>query len=279
MRYKQSHYRANTLKIPFGTGPNENSNLYYGNMLTKKDGDAGRNFLNDIIFQVVKERVFRRYGALDPFRLLRNMLSSQPMCFNLFGMMKNDLLLATDFWKIHFPEIKEIIRVELEYAPQPAAKYLNDRTAFDSYFEYITVNSKKGLIGIEVKFTEPFSQQHYDSEYYRRWSGSVDSPWIDGTCEQLSNINYNQLWRDHLLVVSMINQPNSEFQEGKLVLIRHPDDSDCERCIEQYKKHLKPDNKTFREFQLSNFLSPFNKIKTDQIVQKWLDDFKLRYIA
>ena len=43
-------------------------------------------------------------------------------------------------------------------------RQLNDRTAFDAYFEYFTKEANHGIIGVEVKFTEPFSCLLYTSD-------------------------------------------------------------------------------------------------------------------
>ncbi len=209
MRLKQSNYRANVLKLPFGLGPTKNSTSKYGNMLNETDANSGANFLSPKIFEVVKERVRQGHGAIDDFRLLCNMLSSQPMCFNLFGMMKKGLKLATVFWKKHFPDVVDrVIRVEFEYAPQPASEYLNDRTAFDAYFEYDAVNGGKGFIGVEVKFTEPFSQKEYDTDRYRELAAMSGSPFRSQNEHDLADIRWNQLWRDHLLAFSLLVHPS-----------------------------------------------------------------------
>ena len=227
MRFHQSWYRANILKVPFGIGPKEDSKYYFGNMLRKEDGENGLNFLNLIIYDIANERLALQEGAVEPFRLLNNMLSSQPMCFNLFGMMKYDLNLASKLWNSVFPDkIKEITCINFEYAPIPKENYLNDATAFDVYFEFEDFENKKGFFGIECKYTEPFSQKVYDKPEYRRWMNESNSPWKEDSRDKLMNIEWNQLWRDHLLVESILNQDRNKFNNGFIILIRHPVDID-----------------------------------------------------
>ena len=81
MRFHQSWYRANVLRVPYGTGPKPNSTRPLGNMLTREHGKQGLNFLTPEIFGNAKLRM-QEPGAVEPFRLQHNMLSSQPMCFN-----------------------------------------------------------------------------------------------------------------------------------------------------------------------------------------------------
>ena len=147
MRLHQSKFRADKLKVDFGFGPTVSSNRRYGNMLKTEDGNRGLNFLDPKIFEAVKKRIAKKSGAVETFRLLNNMLSSQPLCFNLFGLMDEDTELATDFWKIHFPErVKRITKVEFEFAPLPKEKYLSDSTAFDVYFEYLNKKDENGFV-------------------------------------------------------------------------------------------------------------------------------------
>jgi len=279
MRLRQSEFRANTLKLPYGTGPTKSSANFYGNMLTEDDANNGANFLSPKIFEVVKERVKQGHGAIDDFRLYRNMLSSQPLCFNLFGLMKNDLKLATAFWKKHFPDtVDEVIKVEFEYAPQPASEYLNDRTAFDVYFEYFTEDADHGIIGIEVKFTEAFSQKVYDTSYYRELVETTGSPWKRESWDNLSDIRWNQLWRDHLLVYSIIKHEYSTHSQGCFVIVRHPEDTECEANVNMYRSFLRSNDKTFVDMPLDKLLSAFDEIELDDEVKAWLGRFRERYL-
>ena len=64
-----------------------------------------------------------------------NLLSSQPLCFNIFGELKLNLNLATLLFKKIFPNIVDkITNIEFEYSPgRKKDKYLNDGTAFDVF--------------------------------------------------------------------------------------------------------------------------------------------------
>ena len=177
MRWHQSWYRARVLRVPHGTGPTPSSRTLYGNMLTGDAASCGLNFLTTDIFELARQRIAAGTGAVDEFRLLRNLLSSQPMAFNLFGTLALNLDVATQMvralWGAH---VKRVTDVRFEWAPRPAGEYLDDRTAFDVFIEYDGALGQPGFIGIEVKLTEPFSQRRYDKPTYRRWM-TPDSPW------------------------------------------------------------------------------------------------------
>ena len=95
MRWHQSWYRAEVLKVAWGTGPAEDSERQLGSILCLQAGANGLNLLTDEIRKVARHRLTEAKGVVEPYRLWHNMLSSQPMCFNLFGPMVVDLGFAT----------------------------------------------------------------------------------------------------------------------------------------------------------------------------------------
>jgi len=95
-RFHQSWYRAFVLGLPPGTGPQEHATSVYGNMLRAEDAASGSNFLTDEIHQIAERRIAED-GTIEPFRCRHNMLSSQPMCFNLIGPLQFRPSLAAAF--------------------------------------------------------------------------------------------------------------------------------------------------------------------------------------
>ena len=279
MRLHQSWYRANVLKVPWGTGPGPKSTSEWGNMLTREDGAKALNFLTPQIFEVAKRRLAEKTGTVDEYRLLHNMLSSQPMCFNLFGPMVDDLNLATRvFRKIVPGGVDRVTKVAIEYAPEPAAEYLNDRTAFDAFAEFIRPDGSKGSLGIETKLTEPFSQKHYDTPEYRRWSNHPDSPWPEEAWPHLAEIGHNQLWRDHLLAVAMVMHPDLDYAWGGLMVVGHPDDAACTAAMETYGGLLKKGDDTLVNCPLDGVVSVVEGEVRNDSHQRWVAGFRKRYL-
>lgn len=279
MRLHQSWYRVGVLGVPCGTGPTPSSTRRLGSMLRRKEGAQGLNFLTPAIFQVAQRRIAAGKGTVEPFRLLHNMLSSQPMCFNLFGPLVDDLDLATTLWQALLPgEVKQVTRVLIEYAPEPAAEYLNDRTAFDAFVEYLDTADRSAFTGIEVKLSEPLSQQRYDGPAYRRWMEGSDSPWRPEARDQVAEKSYNQLWRDHLLAISMINHRDSQFHHGRLMLVRHPGDHHCLSVVQGYQDLLTEDDDTFIDMPLDRLVEAWEGIPLADGLHDWLARFRLRYL-
>jgi hypothetical protein len=274
MRLHQSWYRAEVLKVPYGRGPGPTDTRELGSMLCPADAGAGRNFLTPRIFEVVKNRIAQGGGVAE-YRVLHNMLSSQPMCFNLFGPLADDLERAAGLARaLWVPGLRRVVRVEIEWAPQPRSEYLDDRTSFDAFIEYESATGGLGFLGIETKLTEPFSQRHHDRPSYRRWM-TPEAPWRDNVGGEVDKAAWNQLWRNHLLAWSMLRRKRTPYAEGRCLVVRHPADVRCADVIAGYRQLLR-DTETLEDCPLDRIIASWRgEIGPDS----WLDEFELRYLS
>ena len=279
MRLHQSWYRASVLGVPCGTGPRPASTKHYGNMLRREDGARGLNFLTPVIFEVARARLAKARGVVEPFRLLHNMLSSQPMCFNLFGPLVMDLDLATLLMRQLLPgEVQRVTAVKIEHAPAPASEYLDDSTAFDAFVEYARSDGSEGFVGVETKLTEPFSHKHYDRPTYRRWMKDGRGPWRDDAWFEVSKTPHNQLWRDHLLAVATLRRARSKYTHGALMLVRHPGDRSCDKIVRRYQGLLCAGADTFIDVPLDDLVKRFGRAELQPDARSWLAAFEQRYL-
>lgn len=163
-RLLQSRYRTEVLKEDYGFGPTKNSKKRYGNMLISGE-ETGSNFISDTAFAFAKEKVRQKQDnkalTIDEFRLFNNMLSSMPMCFNLFSDLRKQLhedpAEASRIAQAMFAEIPwiyQLVAVDVEFIPTPIADYTNDKSAFDAMLVVEDQNGQKGLISIETKYTD-----------------------------------------------------------------------------------------------------------------------------
>lgn len=159
-RLLQSMYRVE-IGEEEGTGPTRASKRKYGNMIS--GGEAfGKNFLMKETFEYAKERVANKRGneTIDGFRLFNNLLSSQPMAFNLFHplmlLLKQDPAKVTLAVRSVFRNIPvfEVTEIGLEFIPTPIEKYTNDKSAMDAYIRFVDNKGGKHIIAIETKYTD-----------------------------------------------------------------------------------------------------------------------------
>ena len=84
-------------------------------------------------------------------RLRRNLLSSQPLCFNLFGYLGEHPATLLPWVRQLSPDAEEVVDVALEWAPTDNAL---GGSAFDAFVEYTLPGRRRGFIGIECKYAE-----------------------------------------------------------------------------------------------------------------------------
>ena len=140
---------------------------YYGNYISNgenpKDG-CWKNFLTEFAFNYAKERVNpenkKPYETIESDRLFNNLLSSQPMAFNLFcplrQMREKSPETATKVIKAALPSysIHEVTDVDLEFIPENYKDLTGDKSAMDAIIRFEEEQGKKGFIAIETKYSE-----------------------------------------------------------------------------------------------------------------------------
>ena len=198
-RLHQSKYRAEILNVDF---------VDYGNRLTEADG---RRLLNYYDGLDVRETLRHRYPKYSKNRDA-DMLRSEHIPFNLFApLVKRPGLAEQILNNIFSRRFHPPIRVKFECAPEPAENYLNDHTSFDAYIEARDDHEQLTGIGIEVKYTErgyPIGSTEKkrvndpDSLYWKVTRHS--NVFRDDRSQILVNDDVRQIWRNHLLGLSLI---------------------------------------------------------------------------
>ncbi len=265
-RLHQSKFRAFNLNVPYDE---------YGNYLTKDDASAGLNFYNDFgIFQEVKKR-YPKYSK----PLYANMLRSEHIGFNLFIPFKADTTFGKNVLNdLLSKQIKSIGKIEIEYAPSPAENYLSDRTSFDTYLEYTHVNNQKGIIGIEVKYTE---------HEYKLKSGSKEEKDINNKdskyyiisekCQLfkseamplLTTDKIRQVWRNQLHGESILIQDSDKFKYFTSLTIFPKGNLHFVETSNKYMEMLTSNTDRFLPVTYEDFLSSCRNYCPNDRFNKW----------
>lgn len=203
--------------------------------------NPGANFLpssgfSDAILAYVARReveVRAAGGSLDPVRLRTNLLSSMPLCFNLFGALRAEprsaaelLRRAFDLDIVGLTQVAGIDGIECEWAP-PRAAGIGDRTAFDAVVAYHDGDGRTCLLGVETKYTESFSTTQYGRPNdpkqarrrtsYARWTRSG---WFrPGAEDRLYRPATNQLWRNVMLGAACQELPDVDRVDVAVVAL------------------------------------------------------------
>lgn len=216
-RFHQSWYRAYVLGVAPGTGPRPTDATTYGNMLTRADGAAGKNFLTSQIAAYAEERMARG-GTVEPFRCRHNMLSSQPMCFNLFAPLRTRPALAAALVRSVVGEDVTVDADQVEIEDSPGL--LGDATGLDASIRYRTSDGRGGILGIETKLTEQFSPTVYtleSREAYVWYSTQAEAPFDTDNLDALTDARWNQLWRNQMLTEAIRENEQRELAHQLVV--------------------------------------------------------------
>lgn len=210
-RFLQALWREDR-DLPIGTHldrANPHRVRRLGSRISLAAGRTGANFMTPAIAAVAARALaYREPGAAyDISRLRTNLLSSQPLAFNLFGPLADDLALATRFMAELFPGVlAQVTDILFEHSPgRGDPRFTADRTAFDVVIRGRTPTGARMLICIEMKYSEaghdaapPLHPRH--TEIARASSGlfvNPDDPTLTGSACQ-------QLYRQHCLAAAMI---------------------------------------------------------------------------
>lgn len=277
-RLLQSKWREEN-EIPIGTYKSGGKAVKLGNYIEKKFAfQEQSNFLTKKIREVVNSTLLNKEkGAkIEKTRLFTNLLSSQPLAFNLFGEMVKDLTLATNLFTELFPRrVKEVTEIKFEHSPgRGNKKYTEDHSAFDVFVKYNSTKGKRGFIAIEVKYAENLKDQ--PSSHKKRYEEVADDSniFIKGSFKELKKKPIQQIWRDHLLSIVTLQ----DYQDGFFVFLFPEQNVECQTAIKLYEQQLKSEDKFINGFYPMDLETVVGTLKKCSNA-KWISDFEKRYLG
>lgn len=272
-RLHQSWYREHVLQVAPGERHGNRATLV-GNTLDPAavKADPTLNFVNDAAYRAALRRadeVQAEGGTLEVGRLFHNMMSSMTMCFNLFGALGETEGFIDIVQELFDPEAATIDEVICEITP---TKALGDKTAFDAMIRYRDTEGNKRFIGIETKYTEPFSQKAYDTDRYREVT--ADSDWfIDGAADNLVGPATNQLWRG-LMLASLTEE--TEQARGMYLVVSPADDASAIKVTAQVQQQMTDPGKL--KFVCMEAIAQSASQQNDVASTSWVVGFGDRYL-
>jgi hypothetical protein len=246
-----------------GWGPGEITTRHETRMSGNRVADrcvdgVACNFLNRHITHAVEHRLDhpQPHQTLDEYRLWHDLLSSMPMCFNLFGPLWNEPTLAAEAVARWFRDLAQPgapVTVRFEWSPgrkDPA--WLGDRTAFDCMIE-IGTGPTRTIIGIETKYHEyPMATSHKKSPKVPPRYLAVSSKaglFIDADQpRQIWGKKVEQVWRDHLLALAC-KQHDAGPANVRYVLVALAANPTWKPLVDEYRLMLQPGARATVEYR------------------------------
>jgi len=235
------------------------------------------NYLTKPIRDVVRAEVCDPVASAGKLygkpRIFDNLLSSQPLCFNLFGELTYDLHLASAVVSnLSDGRFTEVTSIAFEYSPGHGdPRYLNDHSAFDVFVHCRTAGGGTGFLGIEVKYHENMAG-----------AAGKDKTRYDEVADQMGCFTrergllkaspLQQIWRDHLL--AGITRIEDNYDDGMFVMLYPQDNPHVSRAIDNYRTQLLNED-TFAVWIMEDFV---DKLR-DHSDAPWIELFYDRYLA
>lgn len=239
------------------------------------------NYLTPNIRKVVSETVRSAESAAEGKlfgtpRIYEDLLSSQPLCFNLFAELKLDHGVATAWARHLWPDrVETVTRVEFEHSPgRRDPKYLGNRTAFDVYLEHSVPGGGTGFIGIEVKYHENLEVERAETRDRVLEVARESGAFAEDSVPLLRAPPLQQVWFDHLLALSMLQADSKRWNGNGLFVFLHPVANEaCYRIVNAYERHLRGP-RTFQRLTLEEAVAALRVASGGS----WVNAFSRRYL-
>jgi hypothetical protein len=253
-RLHQAKWRVSRI-YPVGTQPYipnpDKPSRHLGSRIESEFAmSKGVNFLTDSIRDAIKHRISNpeKGQMLRVDRLYCDLLSSMPMCFNLFGEFYDNPKLATRAITTICSDapIHSVDEPRFEWSPGRAdPRYLGNRSAFDVAFETRTKDGLRGVVGIETKYHEDCKKEDPITEVRKARYIEVSKrskAFKDGAIDKIINSELQQIWQDHLLLLSMLQQDPALWYWGKFILVAPEKNSSFKSAATEYLSLLEDDS-------------------------------------
>ena len=235
------------------------------------------NYLTSTVRNVVREEVMDQKKSRGKLfgrpRIFNDLLSSQPLCFNLFGELKQDLTLATAVFNgFTSGRVQEVISIEFEESPgRGDARFTGDNSAFDVFVTFKTPRGGDGFIGIEVKYHEHL--RGIAATHRPRYDEVADTMGCFAAENRtlLRSQPLQQIWRDHLLAGALKHA--GDYGDGFFVFLYPRDNPHCASAIAKYRACL-TDFETFEDWTLEGLTSGIKRHTS----AGWVEELQDRYL-
>lgn len=207
-------------------------------------------------------------------RIFNDLLSSQPMCFNLFAELRFELTLASNVVReMTAGRFTEVSAIKFEYSPgRKDMRFTEDNSAFDVFLQCTTRSHGTGFIGIEVKYHE--NLRDAASSHKKRYEqiAAQMGCFIPEAATRLQKAPLQQIWRDHLLAGSL--QQHTDCDDALFVVLYPQDNKHVHDAVAKYRTCLS-NASSFDSWTLESFVAAMKTYSN----APWICEFANRYLA
>jgi hypothetical protein len=223
--------------------------------------ETGKNFLTPAAVAAVRHRLAHPEPGemLESSRLWADLLSSMPLCFNLFGDLAADPALARHALASWWPDAPAgEVSVRFEHSPGRGDRtLLGNRTAFDVAFEIALPTGSHAILGVETKYHEHAKLERTpNAGALARYTQITERSraFLPGWREALVGTDLQQIWLDHLLVLAMLQHPSRQWSWGRFVVVAPAANPSITSAVARYRAVLR-DDATFGSLSLEQMVA------------------------
>lgn len=208
-------------------------------------------------------------------RLWVDLLSSQPLCFNLFGDLAGDLVRATKALQRLWPDIDEVTSIRFEFSPgRRNPQYTGNRSAFDVFVEYVSPAGPR-FLGIEVKYHEDLKTPPAADPDNRYSALALGTGAFDpSSLPALARPPLQQLWLDHLLALRLREVDSDRYVGGRFVLLYPQANTRCSDAAATYRQAV-IDTTSWDARTLEEVVAAIRAVAGDAV---WPEELYRRYL-
>jgi hypothetical protein len=206
-----------------------------------------------------------------------DLLSSMPLCFNLFGDLWDDPAALLNTIPLWWPDAPlGNVSLLFEHSPDRLdPDYLNNRSAFDAAFYLSRDDGSHGLIGIETKYHEhPKREPVPRADKLGRYTEVTErsNAFVPDWRVHILGTHLQQIWLDHLLLLSALQHPTKAPIWGRFVLVYPANNPAFARLAADYAEVLR-DRSTYEARTIESLLGApgaLNKVTVAAFRERYL---------
>jgi len=274
MRVHQGWWRMAVLGEEQGEHPHDKTKAVC-NTLPKADSKC--NFVSGASYKAflhtVEERKKKAPGMFIEKRIRTNLLSSQPLCFNFFGELKINTKLAARVMQCWIPDAETVEWVKFEFAPEE--NYTRDNSAFDIAISYINADGRRGLLGLECKYTDDFSTSGNPNkkEYRQVYEGNRHI--FPLKYDAYFGKKYVQLFRNELMAQALLG--HHEYDIVTTGLFCHHDDGAALSTAGKFQSMIGDGQNRFKIITYRDFITSLQQMDLEWKEREWIMNLWVRY--
>ncbi|WP_336921017.1 PGN_0703 family putative restriction endonuclease [Aquipuribacter sp. SD81] len=272
-RRAQSRWRETVLGLP----PGESAPARNVGSRLRTDAPDSAQWLTPHVAAYVADRLpqAERDGeAIERGRLFGNLLSSQPLCFNVFGQLaaypNAAARLLTRLLDQHVDRVDDVL---VEHTPPAAKATLGDRSAFDAYLA-LTIDGAPAFVGVETKYTEPFSATKYRRDSYDQVTERADGWFVKDAARAAVTSATNQLWRT--LMLAQTTELQTDAGSGTVLVLCLDDDPHATQAVDGMHELLREPDRRLRRVTFERMVEAASE---EEDLRAWAALFTARYLT